>query len=437
MESARLFCLGLSHSQASVEVRERFRCSLDALAEVHRRAGVEPALAHYRRIREFALLSTCNRFELYATVDPSLSAEEGRELLCAFIAAANDAADGADAPFYCYLDVAAMRHLSRVATGLDSLVLGESQILGQVIAAYTAATEAHTLGPFLDEMMLGAIRAGKRARRETAIGHNPASISSVAIALARQASGPLRDKRIVVVGLGEMGSLTLKALAARKLTHISVVNRTPERAAPYIAQGHAAYALDQLDEALLDADIVVSATSAEHFILTADDVEALQGHRNGRPLTLVDIALPRDIEPAATAAQGVQLFDIDDLNAGLDEALASRREEVPKVEAIIEQEASCFAAMLAELAMRPVVVDLRQRAEQIRQQELARTLRYMGDDIDDEVVAQLNHLSRSLVNRLLHSPTLRLREVAHNGQADAYAAAIRDLFDLSEMQDLT
>ena len=178
-----------------------------------------------------------------------------------------------------------------------------------------------------------------------------------------------------------------------------------------------------------------SATSAESFILTADQLQMLQAQRAHRPLILVDIALPRDIEPAAAAVPGVRLFDIDDLNAGLDEALSSRRSEVPKVEAIIDQEASCFAAMLHELAMRPVVVDLRQRAEQIRQQELARTLRYMGDDVDEEVVAQLNHLSRALVNRLLHSPTQRLRQVAHNGQADTYAETIRDLFDLSDIQD--
>ncbi len=436
MESARLLCLGLNHCQASVDVREHFRCSLDALADVRRRAEVEPALAHLRVIRELALLSTCNRFELYATVDTGLTIDAGETLLRALLAEASGVGDSVEAPFYRHVDVDAMRHLARVATGLDSLVLGESQILGQVTSAYTAATDAHLIGPFLDEMMLAAIRAGKRARRETAIGNNPASISSVAIALARQAGGPLKTKRIAVIGLGEMGRLTLKALAARKLERIALVNRTPERALPYAAEGQTVYALDRLDEAVLEADVVVSATSAESFILTADQLRTLQAKREHRPLILVDIALPRDIDPAAAAVPGVRLFDIDDLNAGLDEALSSRRSEVPKVEAIIDQEASCFAAMLHELAMRPVVVDLRQRAEQIRQQELARTLRYMGEDVDEAVVAQLNHLSRSLVNRLLHSPTQRLREVAHNGKADTYAETIRDLFDLSDIQDM-
>ncbi len=439
MSSYRLLCLGLDHRNSPVELRERSRCTLEDLKAVHLQADLRQELAPLRSIYEFALLSTCNRIELYAVVDRGLTNEEAEAALRLFLALASgtDPAELATMPFNCYFGMRVIEHLASVAAGLDSLVLGEAQILGQVAEAYQTAAEAHTLGPTLDALMRAALRTGKRVRHETSIGANPASISSVAIALAQQTVGTLQDKRIVVIGLGKMGQMTLKALTSRSGQQIAVVNRSLSKAEPFAAAGYKVYPLAQLSEALREADIVFSATGSDSFILPAAEVAQIQEARAARPLTLVDIALPRDIEPTAAVLPGVQLLDLDELYAGLDDALAARKQEVPRVQSIVDEEVGNFAITLRELAMRPVVADLRQHAEEIRQEQLARTLRFVGEGVDDAVLAQFDHLSRALVNRLLHAPTTRLREVAVNGEAEQYASAVRDLFNLSNLPSST
>ncbi|MEJ2748995.1 MAG: glutamyl-tRNA reductase, partial [Anaerolineae bacterium] len=394
----------------------------------------EADLAEHGRfpgIHELVILSTCNRIELYAHIDEDQS--DPRQLLKNYLSEIRgvDTAVFADHLYY-HTGQDAVDHLMHVTAGLDSLVLGEPQILGQVNTAYTAAAQAHAAGPVLRCLFEAAIRAGKRARTETAISSNPASISSVAIALAQTAAGSLANKTAVIIGAGEMAELALKALQARQIGAVTVVNRTCPRAQTLTARlGGTACGLDQLEEQLLTADIVISATGAPHFILDAALIERLMEKRNGRSLVLIDIAVPRDIDPQAAQTPNVRLFDVDDLRDKLDKALAARQQEVPHVAAIIAEEQTSLTNQLRELTARPFITDLRQKAEEIRQRELERTLRHLGD-VDPQVAAHLQYLSRSLVNKLLHEPTIRVKEQASNGRSAEYVATARHLFGLEE-----
>ncbi|WP_170200190.1 glutamyl-tRNA reductase [Litorilinea aerophila] len=428
MPTAQLLCVGLSHRTAPVELRERLSCLAhepEALL-----AERPPAL------QELLVLSTCNRLELYAS-HPGGTDTDPREMLAALRRLMARRTGVPEAEFadhlYCHTGLQVAEHLFRVAAGLDSLVLGESQILGQITQTYNAAAQTPLVGPVLHTLFRAAIRTGKRARTETAIGTNPASISSVAIALAEKRLGDLRSRHVAVVGLGEMGRLATKGLAARQLSRVTLLNRTVARAQQAAAQqpGWEAGSLADLPQMLASADVVVSATATPAPIITAEMVHQAMAQRPERPLLLLDLAVPRDVEPTVALLPQVFLYDVDDLMGSLDAALSARRQEVPRVEAIIGQEMAALELAMRELAMRPVVVDLRQKAEAIRQAELARALRHLGD-VDPAVVEQLHHFSRALVNKLLHEPTVRLKEQAQNGQAEVYASTVRDLFGLTE-----
>jgi len=233
----------------------------------------------------------------------------------------------------------AVRHLCRVASGLDSMVLGEPQILGQVARAHMEARSSRTAGPVLNRVFRRAIRTGRRARTETSIGRNPSSMSSVAVALAGGVVGTLRERRVLVIGLGEMGSVTVKALRSRQVREIAVANRTRARADQVSARwGYRAYPMDELAKALEWADVVISSTSCPHLIVDEEVVRDVVARRDGRSLVFVDIAVPRDIDPAVRELPGVHLFDADDLSGNLDEGLAARRNEIPKVEGIVAEE---------------------------------------------------------------------------------------------------
>jgi glutamyl-tRNA reductase len=415
----RLLCLGLSHETAPVELRERMSQWREGWhAEARMLHGVQEVLA----------ISTCNRLELYAAVSPEVA--DPRQLLTVVM----HLATGIEMPtfrqfLYYYEELDAARHLCRVACGLESLVLGEAQILGQVTDAYRDALAERQVGPYLLIVFRMAIRAGKRARSETAIGMHAVSVSSIAIDLAEQVVGDLRKRALLVIGLGEMGQLALKSLRARRLSQVAIANRSPERAAAVAEPlGWSVFGLDQLVEALRWADVVFSATGAIDLVVRTPQVRAALSGRT-RPLVLVDLAVPRDIDPDVAALPGVTLYDIDDLQGSLNAAHSARRQEVPKVEAIVDEELAALQTDLRGLTIRPVVAELRQKAEAIRQRELARTLRYLGQ-MDPALMVHVEHLSRSLVNKLLHEPTVRLKELAHDDRAGAYASAVRDLFGL-------
>jgi glutamyl-tRNA reductase len=412
----RLICLGVSHRTAPVELRERF-------------GTLGLAADRCPEVDEHAVLATCYRVELYAYLIEGV--DEGREVLVGTLANAHGVNRSAlEEHLYVHAGEDVARHLARVASGLDSLVLGEAEILGQVRTAYEQARRDGTAGPVLELLFRSAITSGRRARAETAIGANPATASSMALSLAEGILGLLREKNGLVVGAGRIGLQTLKALDARGIRRTAVANRTRARAEDAAASfGSAVYGLDELESALGWADFVVAATSSETPVVTKDVVEASSAERGDRPLVVIDLAVPADVERSVADVPGVYLFDVDDLRAGLDEAMSGRLREVPKVEAILEEEAEAFGRRYRELEVEPTLVALRRRAERIREAEVERTLRHLGD-VDDETAEHVRRLSHALVKKLLHEPTTRLRERAGAGDADEAAAAARDLFGL-------
>jgi glutamyl-tRNA reductase len=420
----------LSRRNVTVAQRERLAtCNHDWPSWIAR---------HLPHISEWVILRTCHRFELYL-VSPSPREEAARAVAQLSGMIADLDVDGADAYAHCFTilygsDAAA--HLCRVAAGLDSAVLGEAQILGQVIRCYEDGIACGALGPWLASFFRAAIRAGKRARTETMIGARAANMSSVALARAAAWIGATDDANVnnvnvVVIGAGEMARLALKALAARKAQRVTVVNRSLDNArAVLLDPAWRACTLDSLDAALCDADLVFSATRAEGFMVTAVQVKAkLERAGVAKRLALVDLALPRDIDPAVRDLANVLLIDLDDLHESLDETRRERAQAIPQVEAIIDQELHALEAELRESAVHPVVADLRRKAEEIRVQEVERALLNL-ETLDERVKEQIRRLSRSLVNKLLHSPTVGIKTLVHSHDAGYLTDTVRTLFAL-------
>lgn len=415
MQNRNLVCLGMNHQTAPVEVREQINCTTADLA-AH--------LPQVTAVHGLILISTCNRIELYAECDASFSQAKA-DLLNLLARRSGLQPTELLEVSYTLFNAQAIDHLFHVVTGLDSLILGEPQILGQVTQARLTAVAHKTLTPYLDTLFHAAIRTGKRARSETTISHNPASISSVAVAQAKKAVGNLQAQSVLVVGVGKMGRLTIKALRSRRVAQIAVANRTVAHAEALVDDwSGCAYSLEQLSAAIAAANVVIATARTEKPLIDADVI----GERK-RPLTLIDIGVPRNIDPAVRHHDFIQLFGVDELQATLDESLAARQAEVPRVKAIIAEEVDRLQISLREQAVEPLIIDMRRKAEAIRQAELARTLRNLGD-LDPEARAHVQHLSRSLINKMLHEPTLRLREAARDDAATDYADTVRTLFGL-------
>jgi glutamyl-tRNA reductase len=406
----KLALVGTSHKLAPVEVRERV--ALDA-------AGAS-ALAHKLGVdgREAVVLSTCNRTELYVV------AEEEAEV----IAELERLAGG---PLGSYLyrltDEAAALHLFRVAAGLDSMVPGEGEILGQVRAAY----EAGACGPVLDRLFRGALHAGRKARVETAIGESPSSVSAAAAALAQQVFGELDGRRVLIVGAGKVGELAARNLLSRGAEVAFVANRSADRAAELAHRlGSEPLSLERVSDELARADVVVSSTSAPGFVLKRADVEQGLGRRRGAPLFLIDLAVPRDVEPSVGELEGCFLYDIDDLEAVVAESLAGRRREAERAETIVAAEAARFREWQTSLDVVPAIASLREHAEAIRAAELAKAEGRLGG-LSDSERRTVESLTRQIVNKLLHGPIVRAKESAAL-EGVGYADALRDLFGLDE-----
>lgn len=426
-----ILCLGLSHHTAPVELRERLTYSAPALQATLARFGCGQTACPVG-MTELVILSTCNRLELY-TVAPDQKVEAWFASLLNFVMETHglSAVDMED-KFFRLAGREAVRHLFCVASGLDSMILGEPQVLGQVTDAYHLALEHRATGPVLSALFRAAIHAGKRARAETGISRNPATISSVAVKLAEATVGDLAARRVLIVGAGDMAELAVEALRARGVDQITVVNRTRDRAA-LLAElwGAQALAFEQLTEALAEADIVLTSTGAPHVILTADLARTALAPRPHRPLVCIDIAVPRDIDPEVRRLPNVHYYDIDDLEAHLNGALAERQQEIPRVEAIVVEETQAFWGWLRGLEIVPLIADLRAKADAIRRAEVEKTLRRLPDLGEDER-HHIETMTEALVNKLLHDPTRRLKAEANNGHAAQYAAAVRDLFALND-----
>lgn len=429
-----LLCLGISHHTAPIELRERLSFTSSALEATLARFGCGDN-AHLAGVTEIVILSTCNRLELYAylTEDAAFASPDLFSPLSDLLVEVSGVPlTEFETHLYRYAGLDVANHLCRVASGLDSMILGEPQILGQVIEAHELAIKHGWVRQLLSAMFRTAIRAGKRARTETAISRNPASISSVAVKLAENVLGELTNRHAVIVGAGEMAELAIEALRARGVGNITVVNRTRQRALELATRWNGQFlSFEQLTDSLRAADIVITSTSAPHTIINATMIQEAMLHRANRPLLLIDIAVPRNIDPAVGEVPGAHLFDIDQLHQRLESNLTGRQNEIPNVEAIIEQEVASFESWLRHMDILPVITDLRSKAEEIRRYELQRTLRYLPD-LDPETLKHIEHLSESLVNKLLHEPTRRLRVEAGNGHATQYAQVTRHLFGLEE-----
>jgi glutamyl-tRNA reductase len=401
--------VGISHHRAPIELRERAALDSRRAAELAGRLAGEHG--------EAVCLSTCNRTELYLADESAEEAERKAE--AALLALESELGPA----LYRLRDEAAALHLFRVAAGLDSMVPGEGEILGQVRGAH----EAGAAGPILDRLFRQAVHAGKKARSETAIGESPASVSSAAAALAEQVFGDLRGRSILVVGAGKVGELAVRNLVTRGATIAFVANRTVDRAAELAHRfGGEPIPLDRVDRELERADVVLSSTSAAGWILTQEQVARALPARKGRPLFLIDLAVPRDLDPAIHQLDGCYLYNIDDLEAVVAETLAGRRKEAERAETIVADEADRFREWQASLDVVPAITSLRARAEQIRATELNRA------KLNDSERRAAESVTAAVLNKLLHLPTIRMKEAAAAADGVIYADAVRHLFGLED-----
>jgi glutamyl-tRNA reductase len=410
----KITLVGVSHHGAAVELRERV-----ALRHEESKA-VASQLAS--AAGEAVCLSTCNRTELYVAHDDDVPAE-----VPATSVLLEREPDLANA-LYRLSDEAAALHLFRVAAGLDSLVPGEGEILGQVRAAF----EAGATGPILDRLFRQALYAGRKARSQTAIGESPASVSAAAAALAQQVFGDLDGRRILLVGAGKVSEQAARNLISRGAEIAVVANRTLDRATELAERFRsAALPLERIEDELARADVVVSSTSSPDIVLHRDQVERALRARRGRPLFLIDLAVPRDLDPAINELDGCYLYDIDDLEAVVAESLGARRREAATAERIVAEEAEQFRTWQASLDVVPAIASLRARAEEIRQGELAKAEARLGDLSDAERRA-VESVTAQIVNKLLHLPTIRMKEAAAAADGVVYADAVRHLFGLED-----
>ena len=413
-----LVAIGLNHQTAPVELRERVAFADDRLRE---------ALAQLRTlpgVHEVALLSTCNRTELYAVAD-----DDGRALVNWLATHPDDpVGDAASLQAYLYrhADSDAARHLFRVATGLDSMVLGEPQILGQVKDAWATARGAGTLGNHLDRLFQQAFVTAKRARTETRIGNSPVSMASMAVRLAQDSFAPIEDSVALLVGAGETVELAARHLAAGRVKQLMVANRTL-RHAEELARRHGGMALplDELPHHLHLADIVFSATASREPVITRAQVEAAMAARRHRPMLLLDLAVPRDIEPSVGELRDTYLYTVDDLERAVEDNRRNRREAADAAESIIDLQVASFARLQATGARSGPIKRLRAHGEAVKADVLERARQQLAAGASPE--AALEFLAHTLTNRLLHAPTAALREAAATGDSVMLEAVERML----------
>jgi len=420
-----LFLLGVSHRTAPVDLRERLDFSSRDVG-----AAVETLAASAATAAESVVLSTCNRSEIYvATADPSRAREE----LVVFLSDYHQLPrDVFLQHVFTYDDAAAAHHLFRVAAGLDSLVVGEPQILGQVKDAFQVAAERHCTGPLLSKTFHSAFGVGKRVRTETALGEGAVSVSFAAVALARKIFGRLQGRRVLVVGAGEISALTAQHLRSHGAAEIVITSRTAAHAEALATEvgGHAVPWSD-MTGAIARADIVVTATGSQRPIITRADVAAATGRRRPDPLFIIDIAVPRDVDPSVGEIEQVFLYNVDDLQNLVQESLARRGAEIARAEAIVAEELARFTAWQRSRRAIPTVVALRQRFDEIRRAELQRLdARFAG--LPPEARARIDEVTRLIIEKLLLEPTEQLKALPDEETQAIYTEAVNRLFRLGD-----
>ena len=423
---SELLAIGVSHKTAPVEVRERLALSETRAPEFMRE------LRGAAEVHEAVAISTCNRTELYLVVGDPVEAES--TVLTMLARQAGIRPTELAGAIYSHRNCDAARHLYRVVSGLDSMIVGEAQVQGQVKRAYESALRQDTTGALTNRLFTAALATGKRVRAETAIGKLQLSIPSVAVALATERIGELGGHQVVIIGTGETGELAARALADSGAEAVFVASRRRDRAISLAQRYHgSSVPFDELPDVLGRADIVVAATASPHLLLEAEEVAEVMRARGGRPLLLIDLAVPRDVEAMCGTLDGVTLVDIDDLQAVAQGNRRVRQAEASRAEGIIEEEIQQFAVWLGTLEVLPTVAAMRAQAARIATEVVAEN-DGRWEALSQRDRARVDAIARTIVNRLLHEPTLRMREM-RDDRVHARMALVRELFGLDADAD--
>ena len=426
--TGELLALGASHKTASLDLRERL-----ALPEGRASRALEELVSH-DAIHEAVALFTCNRTELYLVAADAVAAESAA--LSILSRQSGIRPTELLGSIYSLRDAESVRHLFAVASGLDSMIVGEAEIQGQVKRAYELALVAGVTGPVSNRLFRDALAAGKRARSETGIGRAQVSVSSVAVSLAGDfLGGDLGSRRVLVIGAGENAELAARSLRDRGVKTVFIANRRYDRALGLAQRfGGEAVSFEELPDELERADIVVSSTGAPHQILGREELEVVAGRRPGRPLALIDLAVPRDIDPDVADCPGIALYDMDDLQRAVAKNIGGRESEAVRARHIVDEEAERFERWLQSLDVVPTISALHERGEQVVDHVVRENESRFGDltEADRE---RLRAMARSVVSRLLHEPTLRLKDSVGDEASYRYVHALRELFDLEPERD--
>jgi glutamyl-tRNA reductase len=417
-----LIAVGMNHHSAPVELRERYAVAAAHWAELNQRIVGSPTL------HEALVISTCNRTELVAAAEvPDKGLEELESLLRLELGDGSALASHV----YRYVGREVVHHVFRVAAGLDSMVLGEPQILGQVKAGYLAAARAGSLGPLLSRLFHRAFRAAKRVRSETGLGSSSTSLARVGVQLAREIFESFQDKRVLLIGAGEMAESALHGFYEAGVRDVCVLNRTLETAVRLAARyGARSAGLGALGEELAAADVALTSVAVDRPLLTPELVQTACADRQGRPLLLVDLGLPRNVAPAVNNAEGVYLYDVDDLSEAALRGAEERRSAVPAAEAILALELEGFERWYAAREVVPTIRKLVERVRELARQEAARTAAQLG--ADEPTRAALERMADAIAAKLSHRPIAQLRAEASEGQPPFLAEAVREIFGLEE-----
>ncbi len=419
--------VGLSHKTAPVEIREKLAFAPTAMERPLRQ------MLELSTIAEGLIVSTCNRVELCAaTKEPEAAIIELRRFLAEYHEIGSDEINDS---LYDYQGEEAIRHLFRVASSLDSMVLGEPQILGQIKTAYGYAAEFKTAGLILNRFLHKAFSVAKRVRTETAIASNAVSVSFAAVEMARKIFDRLDDKAVMIIGAGEMCELAARHFVSNGVSKVLVTNRTFERAEKLAAEFQGkAVPFDSFVDHLAEVDIVMTSTGAPNFILGQRQMEEVLKRRKNRPMFLIDIAVPRDIDPKVNKLDNAYLYDVDDLQDVVQANLKERKKEAGKAEAIVEQEIGQFYLWLGNLEVKPTIISLRNKLEEIRRQELEKTFNNLKD-LSSKQRSSIEAMAGAIINKILHQPTTVLKRTQNDSSGENYIDAVRALFDLPTPAD--
>ncbi len=420
---SELLALGASHHTAPIAVRERLALPERRAEEMVTELLAEPS------VQEAVALFTCNRTELYLVVGDPVEAES--VVLSMLARQAGIRPTELAGVMYSFRNCDAARHLYRVTSGLDSMVVGEAEVQGQVKRAYERALAARATGPLTNKLFRAALATGKRVRSQTKIGEGRASVASVAVELARDVLGDLAERRVLIVGAGETAEGTARALHAEGVSTLFVANRRRERARELAARfGGDTLSFDELPSELARVDIVVASTASPHTILGAEELALVAGERGGRPLLLIDLAVPRDIDPACAEVPGVSLYDVDDLQAQVRRTRSVRQVEARRAEGIVEEEIQAFAGWLGSLEVMPTVSALREHGDAIVAQVLAENAG-RWESASERDRERIEALAQAIAKRLLHEPTLRLKATDAE-RRHTRLQVLRELFGLED-----